>query len=584
MEAGVTMDSDEAKGQKIGNYIVRYKLGEGGMGLVYLAEHSSIGKKVAIKLLRRDLASQAVLVDRFFSEAKVVNDIKHENVIDVFDFGMVPPPRLDQSPMVYLIMELLEGESLSALIGREAPLPPERAIRIAIQIANALSAAHRARIIHRDLKPDNVMLIQRRRTEDFVKVLDFGIAKQIDRATEDPWTISGVAIGTPQYMSPEQCRARRDIDSRTDIYSLGIVLYEMLTGVVPFDGDGFGDVLFHQTTIAPRAPTRLNPRIPISLEQVVLKALEKNASDRYQSMNDLIAALEASVSHAESALRAVRIPDADPVAPVLAMPMPAKPVPASPVLANPGVVVERQLTKPSPVNAARALSSSVAQFGGALALRRRRGFVMALLGIACAAIGATQLAGTKRPEMFAKRYTTAQSTPASGPRFAAAPDIQMEPVIENKPTLSTTPAANRSRDRHDGGPAPPEPGSMVDPAREPTPAAQSQSAATPVELKRVRLEIRSTPPKATVWLDGVARGVTPYRGEVEGGNMPVEIRLALAGYESMDRRLVQRADGAHTFVLQPQRQRKIVNRGDADLGSRDGIKNPFAGIKRQVLP
>jgi len=431
------MDSDGAIGQKIGNYIVRHKLGEGGMGVVYLAEHSSIGKQVAIKILRREQAAHPGIVDRFFSEAKAVNDSKHENIIDVLDFGVLSPPLpdLDQPPMVYLIMELLEGKSLSAVIAREAPLPPDRAIRIAHQIADALGAAHRARIIHRDLKPDNVMLIQRGRERDFVKILDFGIAKQVGRAAADPWTASGLAIGTPQYMSPEQCRAHSDIDPRTDVYSLGVVLYEMLTGAVPFDGEEFSDVLFQQTMTPPLAPTMLNSRIPVPLEQVVLKALEKSATDRYQSMSALIAALEDAASYAESTLRALRIP--------------LKADAASPARSSAGAESKTQPVKPLPASGATPLSGSIARLGEALASRRRRGLAITMGVVACVGIGTGLLlcGGTDRSAAVVDhgRSGGAPGTPA--------PAITVEPILLPVPAAECELARPSIEPRPRAGPA-----------------------------------------------------------------------------------------------------------------------------------
>src|SRR5689334_15306055 len=167
---------DPLLGQTIGNYVVKQKLGEGGMGSVYLAEHPAIGKKVALKVLHAEFAANQEVVSRFFNEARAVNDIQHPNIIDIVDYGVLAAgPAGDQ--MVYFIMEFLPGISLSELIRRESPLAPERALGIAIQVADALSASHKCGIIHRDLKPDNIMLAQRGRERDFVKLLDFGIAK-----------------------------------------------------------------------------------------------------------------------------------------------------------------------------------------------------------------------------------------------------------------------------------------------------------------------------------------------------------------------------------------------------------------------
>src|SRR5262245_53375987 len=207
------------------------------MGSVYGAEQPAIGKRVALKVLHAEFAAQPEIVSRFFNEAKAVNDIQHPNIVDILDFGVIPSGQPSAAPLVYFIMEHSEGESLSALIQREAPLRPDRATAIAVQIEDALSASHHKGIVHRDLKPDNVMLVSRGRGHDVVKLLDFGIAKLTGTAASTHRTRTGMVMGTPQYMSPEQCEGRGDIDHRTDIYALGIVVYQMLTGRVPFVGD-----------------------------------------------------------------------------------------------------------------------------------------------------------------------------------------------------------------------------------------------------------------------------------------------------------------------------------------------------------
>src|SRR5262249_50248726 len=202
MEQQPTIVPDSLIGRTIGNYIVRYKLGEGGMGSVYCAEHPSIGKRVALKVLHAEFAAQPEIVSRFFQEAKAVNNIQHPNIVDIVDFGTIPPAVSSDPPTVYFIMEYIDGARLTDVIRREAPLPPERATSIALQIADALSASHAKGIVHRDLKPDNVMLATRGRERDFVKLLDFGIAKLTGSTASTHRTRTGMVIGTPQYMSP----------------------------------------------------------------------------------------------------------------------------------------------------------------------------------------------------------------------------------------------------------------------------------------------------------------------------------------------------------------------------------------------
>jgi serine/threonine protein kinase len=272
-------------GRTIGSYRIVSKIGTGGMGAVYLAEHPVLlGKRVALKIIHHDLISNGEIVARFIQEAQAVNRIGHDNIVEIHDFGVT-----DDGDQFY-IMEYLEGRTLATLMASEPLLEVARAKRIAAQLAAALAAAHAAGVIHRDLKPDNIMLIARRGDADFVKVLDFGLAKLF--ASESMvQTAAGVLLGTPQYMSPEACEGRRAVDHRTDIYAVGVLLYQMVTAQLPFDGDSMGDVLIKQMSLPPPAPRAANPSLPASLEQIILRCLAKQPELRYQSMNELRDAL-----------------------------------------------------------------------------------------------------------------------------------------------------------------------------------------------------------------------------------------------------------------------------------------------------
>src|SRR5215475_12598795 len=285
-------------GQTIGNYLVTQKLGEGGMGSVYLAEHPSIGKKVALKVLHSEFSTDQEVTARFFHEAKAVNDIGHPNIVDIVDFGILQAGG-GREQLVYFIMEYLAGVTLSQLIRAEAPLPPERALTIALQVADALSASHKCGIVHRDLKPDNIILIQRGRERDFVKLLDFGIAKLTNDSRGSHRTRTGLVLGTPAYMSPEQCEGRANVDHRTDIYALGICLYEMLVGRVPFIGEGYGEILVQHLAQQPIPPSRYRMMSP-HVEAVVMKALEKRADLRYPTMDEFIRAMSDPVGYVEA--------------------------------------------------------------------------------------------------------------------------------------------------------------------------------------------------------------------------------------------------------------------------------------------
>jgi serine/threonine-protein kinase len=205
-------------GKRVGNYVIKARLGGGGMGTVYLCEHPLLGRKVALKVLHEEHSRDPETVDRFFHEAKAANDIGHPNIVEVHDFGTVPSP--DGPPLVYLIMELLDGRSLAAAL---PDLTIQDSIHVARQCCRALAASHAKGIVHRDMKPDNIFLVRRDSDPMFVKIVDFGIAKLM-RPGEGGRTRMGVVIGTPSYMSPEQCEGMGRVDQRADIYSLGVVL------------------------------------------------------------------------------------------------------------------------------------------------------------------------------------------------------------------------------------------------------------------------------------------------------------------------------------------------------------------------
>jgi serine/threonine protein kinase len=260
-------------------YVIESLIAAGGMGLVYRCRHRVLGKRLAIKIIRADVAQMPDGSDRFLLEAKAASAIGHEHIVDIGDFGALP----DGSP--YLVMEFLEGLSLAALLRDEPCLGVPRIAHLAIQIAEGLGAAHAAGIVHRDLKPDNVFVLERK-GDDFIKILDFGVARMAQNAKR--LTQAGTIVGTPHYMSPEQALGH-EVDHRGDIYALGVILYELLAGRVPFDGDHYLAVLHQHLQAIPPAFSALDPpvRIPASLERIVTKCLAKSPGDRFATMAEL---------------------------------------------------------------------------------------------------------------------------------------------------------------------------------------------------------------------------------------------------------------------------------------------------------
>jgi len=287
---------DPLLGQTLsGRYRILRKIGEGGMGIVYEAEHVLIEKRVGLKVLREDFSSRPDVVERFRQEAKSASKIGHEHIIDISDFGETP------QGASFFVMELLRGHDLAEELEKQGPLSARRTVHLMLQCARALEAAHNKGIVHRDMKPENIFLVERG-TEDFVKIVDFGIAKMSDIETPGQpgrkLTKTGMIFGTPEYMSPEQAAGKK-LDHRVDIYAMGIILYELLTGRVPFMGDTFMGILTqHMFEVAPPIST-MNPNVHVApeLERLVFKALSKNPDDRFQSMGELASELTQVLQH-----------------------------------------------------------------------------------------------------------------------------------------------------------------------------------------------------------------------------------------------------------------------------------------------
>ena len=305
---------------ELGNYRLIEKLGAGGMGEVWRAEDRKLLRHVAIKILPAQLASDAEWKERFLREARTVAQLNHPNIATIYSID-------EQDATLFIAMELIEGEPLSAMIAR-GPMLPADAVRVAAHVADGLAEAHEKGILHRDIKPDNILV-----STKVVKILDFGIAKQIGGTADPSLTQGGMVMGTPHYMSPEQALGR-PVDARTDIFSLGTVLYEMLSGTKPFTGDAATQVLLQIVMQEPRDIAAAALGVTPALSKIVRRCMSKQAADRYATCAELRKDLESSLKEDPSRLRLSQVPTiaarAMPPQPAAAQPPPAPPTPSRP--------------------------------------------------------------------------------------------------------------------------------------------------------------------------------------------------------------------------------------------------------------
>ncbi len=289
---GYTFARGLLKGAKLGSYVIEDKLGEGGMGVVYTAVHTRLNRRAVIKVLRKHLADNAQVARRFENEANAAASIGHPGIVEIYDIGQAPDGSL------FIVMELLKGESLQERLDRERRLPCEQAVEIVRHCASALAAAHDEGIVHRDLKPDNIFMVADPMMPggERAKLLDFGIAKLAGDGLATTMTATGAVMGTPHYMSPEQCEGAGKVDHRTDLYALGCILFQMLTGRPPFVEEGVGQYIVAHVTKPPPAIDALAPGVPRAVAQVVSRLLAKRADDRFESASALVEALDAALA------------------------------------------------------------------------------------------------------------------------------------------------------------------------------------------------------------------------------------------------------------------------------------------------
>jgi serine/threonine-protein kinase len=507
-------------------YRLLSRIGEGGMGTVYLAEHVALGKRVAVKVLRPEYSRDEELVRRFEQEARAASQIGHENIVDVVDFGRTPGGSL------YFVMEALEGESLARLIHREGALPVDRALRVLSQICRALGAAHARGVVHRDLKPENVLLVARDDGTDLVKVLDFGISKTHGVPDGGRITRAGSLIGTPEYMAPEQAMATA-VDHRCDVYAFGVLAYEMLTGTLPFQGETpLATLLKHQGE-PPEPPSRRRPDLPPEAEALVLRALVKRPEGRQQDMGEVAADLSRALAAMGLAPMMTPIrgmaPPPPPAGGTARFPSPRRPSTRGETVAlEPDEVVSappRRAIAPAPAPAVRRTAPTPPP---AFDRARRRPRAVLLGGVSAAALAAVGI--------------------ATGVVPLDRPD-PVQPATSNPtPTLAETPAAV------------------------PTAAPTSMATSTPALSRRLRVTLRSVPPGVEVFHGGDWLGATPLDVELDPGG-EAEYRFARSGYRSLARR-VRAWEGVVEVRLaraEPRAPRKLGEPGP-------GEQNPYGQV------
>jgi serine/threonine-protein kinase len=359
------------------------------MGIVYKVEHLHLGKGAAMKVLAPDTAQRPEMLRRFKLEAQAVSRLNHPNIVQTFDFGQ-------SDGALYLVMEHIKGEDLATIIKRDGPWPFERAARLFVQVCSGLTEAHEAGIVHRDLKPENLMVVQRRDGSEHVKVLDFGLAKLRERAEAAGISSSGQVLGTPYYMAPEQVRGE-PLDARADIYSLGATLYRVLTGEPPFDAPSPMSVLAKHLTDDVVPPSRRAGQPPGDADRIVLRAMEKSVTDRYQSAAEVQADLE----------RALGAPARSPSVATV----PIKPRTRPPSLGNAPTLIQE--TSDPAVDDERLRRADVDEYEWSL--RRRRlvwRFLVPATIVVAAAVGALVWRG------FASRADTVEREPNNTPGYA----------------------------------------------------------------------------------------------------------------------------------------------------------------------
>ncbi|HEX5059328.1 MAG TPA: protein kinase [Kofleriaceae bacterium] len=536
-------DEDLPNGSLAGEYRIEKKIGEGGMGAVYGAKHPLIGKRAAIKVIRRELSSSREAVDRFVLEAQSVNQIGHPNIVDVFGFGQLPDGRS------FFVMEWLQGESLRERLQR--PLQFPEAIEFLEQIAKALHAAHEAGVVHRDLKPDNVFLESLKGEKPQVKLLDFGLAKLTGSDSQrSDRTRTGVVMGTPLYLSPEQAKGAK-IDASTDVYSLGAMAYEMLAGVVPFKADSAVEIMAMHISQRAIPLMQIAPWVPLDINNLVHTMLEKDPRQRPTA-----AQVRERLAACRSTAGAVTIGVA--MAPSSQSPS-SQPhwTPQVPQSAPPGVMQQPGSQPPMMAHAAMA-QSGMAQPSGS----KKMITILALLALIGAGLGVVLYIA------FGKKQTTPANEQPSKVEVPSTEPAKTEPA---KTEPATDPATTE--------PAKPEP-AKTEPAADPTTAepAKTEPAKTePAKTEPALKTIAKPKGKVNVTFEGPAKAMIvvdgkPYGRETDG-RVTIElpagdhtVRVQAKGYKAADTKVRVDAGGSRDVKLTLEKKKTSTN----------SVHDPFA--------
>ncbi len=522
-QAFTAADHDLKQGEKVGEYRVEGKIGEGGFGAVFKAVHPVIGKQVAIKVLHRQFSSNPEMVSRFIAEARAVNQIGHRHIIDIFAFGQLADGRH------YYVMELLGGLSLDQLVQQQGRLGLDQAVVIMRALARALDAAHAKGIAHRDLKPENVFISQDDDGALFPKLLDFGIAKLLNTTGGSTMhkTRTGVPIGTPFYMSPEQCRGRQ-VDHRTDYYSFGIMAYQMLTGYLPFTGQDFMDVIVKQTSDTETPPSKLCPDLPPAVDRIVHWLLEKDAANRPPNLTAAVRELEESILAA-------------------GVPLPSVPQPGS----FGRVPTPSDLSRsPTPALLPRLTPADVAELGAANTMQVSSSSLP--LGISAAPALSTSTVPSASPARRSRVWI------AVG--LAAVAVVGVVAFGRGKPSRGVVPAVA----------VPPDALSVA------LVQAVSPPPAVPAPSATVKLQIEGAPAGAeVVGVDGRVLGHTPDVIELPRASSSVTLELRAAGYQPYPATLVPVRDIKLTVKLKKSPARPAAGVARPKRPDLNSIENAF---------